>query len=177
MGWGGRGAGIPILSPASRHPHSHVPDPGPGPPVPRSSVRGPLWKLVEEQPLLGRLESAFQSQVSLREAGSLRLSQGPGLLLTKWGGGQPNKSRSQSCCQEPLPGRDPGASMRQASKGDGPRGASDRRIPPRLSIAGGLGGWGKTKWRRWALSTLRCLCVTLPPLDLELPALGEGGGG
>lgn len=32
-----------------------------------------------------------------------------------------------------------------------------------------------TKRRHWALSTLGCLCVILPPLDLELPALGQPG--
>lgn len=136
VGWGGRGAGIRICSPASRHPHSRVPDPGPGPPVPHSSVRGPLWKLGEERLLPGRLESAFQSQVSVREDGARACPRGLGSCSPSGAGDNQTKAGARAAAKSPLPGRDPGASMRQASKGDGPCGASDHRIPPRLSMQG-----------------------------------------
>ena len=136
-------------------------------------ARPPLWNLKEEEQLPGSLESG-QSEGRQREAGG-QGGREPAPVPGAWAPahqvveGQPNKSRSQGSCQESLPGRDPGSSMRQAPpRGAGPRGSSDGRIPPRLSPAG-----DRTEMEPLGFVHARRLCVILPPPDLELPVPGR----
>lgn len=68
-----------------------------------------------------------------------RRRQGSGLLHTRRGGGRggtPKQKQEQGSCQEPLPGKDSGSSVRHTPpEGAGPRGAADPRISPRLCAA------------------------------------------